>query len=165
VFQLAMRIWCDCFSEGDVIPRKFTADGENHSPPLAWDEVPEGTCELALTCLDPDASSVEPWVHWLIYRLPGDLAGLPECLPPLSRLEHPMIACQGRNSWSSGRTIGYRGPAPPLRDDWHHYIFHLYALQTPLSLHPGVDKTTLLQAMSGHVLGEAQLTGIYRRGA
>jgi len=158
-----MRIWCDCFSDGDEIPRRFTGDGEDRSPPLAWEDAPAETREFALVCLDPDAPSPQPWVHWLVYRLANDACALPENLPPISRLETPVVAYQGRNSWSSGRTIGYRGPAPPIRHGPHRYVFQLFALDAPLSLYPGIDQTALLQAMAGHVLAEAKLTGVYER--
>ena len=84
-------------------------------------------------------------------------------LPPSSRLESPVAACQGRNSWSSGRTIGYRGPAPPPRHGTHHYHFKLYALDAEMSVNPGIDKTALVQSMSGHILAEAELVGTYER--
>jgi Raf kinase inhibitor-like YbhB/YbcL family protein len=78
-------------------------------------------------------------------------------------LEKPIKAFQGRNSWSSGRTIGYRGPAPPPGHGIHHYHFRLYALDDELDLNPGIDKEALLDAMDGHVLDEGELIGTYRR--
>jgi Raf kinase inhibitor-like YbhB/YbcL family protein len=80
-----------------------------------------------------------------------------------SRLESPVRALQGRNSWPSGRTTGYRGPAPPPGHGVHHYHFKLYALDCELKLNPAVDKDTLVKATDGHVLAQAELVGTYQR--
>lgn len=124
---------------------------------------PPGTRELALICDDPDAPTPQPWVHWVIYKISPDVTGLPEGVPPATCIDHPVSALQGRNSWSSGRTTGYRGPAPPPRHGTHHYHFRLYALDAPLTLNAGVDKAALLGAMQGHILAEAELVGTYSR--
>jgi hypothetical protein len=112
---------------------------------------------------DPDAPTAEPWVHWLIYAIGGNADSLTENIPPRPRLENPQGALQGRNSWKSGRTIGYRGPAPPPGSGTHHYHFHLYALDAALTLESELDKAALLRAMDGHVLGEGELVGTYAR--
>ena len=119
------------FDDGQPIPKKFTEDGQDVSPPLAWDGGPEGTKELALICDDPDAPSREPWVHWVIYKIPATVRGLPEGLPTDASLESRSSAMQGKNSWPDGRTIGYRGPAPPP-GRVHHYHFKVYALDREL---------------------------------
>ena len=150
------------FAHQQPIPAKYTEDGEDVSPPLAWSGLPEGAKELALICDDPDAPRAEPWVHWVLYKIPADTEALPEGVAKTARLEKPAGALQGENSWSSGQTIGYRGPAPPPGGP-HRYFFKLYALDTELDLEPEQDKQRLLEAMSGHVLGQGALIGTYQR--
>jgi hypothetical protein len=161
--NMSMSIASQTFEDGARIPQKYTGDGADVSPPLRWDDVPQGTRELALICDDPDAPTPQPWVHWVLYKLAPETAGLPEGVPGQSQIETPIAACQGRNSFSSGRTIGYRGPAPPPGHGTHHYHFKLYALDAELALNPGIDKDALLEALDGHVLAEAELVGTYER--
>ena len=161
--MMAITLRSSTFTDGQPIDKQFTGDGQDISPQLTWDGVPEGTKELALICDDPDAPTAEPWVHWLIYKIEPTVSELPQGVPSGPRLEQPISALQGRNSWSSGRTIGYRGPAPPPGHGVHHYHFRLYALDQPLDLKPGVDKHALLDAMEGHVLATGELIGTYRR--
>ena len=160
---MTIKIQCDAIAAGESIPRRYTGEGEDLSPPLSWTTLPEGTRELALICDDPDAPTPEPWVHWVLYKIPMSAGGLPEGLPAQAILEAPAGSCQGRNSWTSGRTIGYRGPMPPPKHGVHHYHFRLYALDTTLALEPGADKKRLLQAMQGHTLARGELVGTYER--
>ena len=160
---MKITVSSSAFAEGERIPGRFTGDGQDISPPLRWEGVPEGTKELALICDDPDAPTAEPWVHWVIYKLSAGLLELPQGLPDAARIERPVGALQGRNSWTSGRTIGYRGPAPPPGHGVHHYHFRLYALDAELNVAPGIDKKSLLRAMDGHVLAEGELVGTYER--
>jgi Raf kinase inhibitor-like YbhB/YbcL family protein len=155
---MGMTIQSSVFEPGGKIPAKFTADGQDVSPALSWSGLPEGTKELVLICDDPDAPGSEPWVHWIIYKLPGDGTGLPENVPTTEKPSAPAGAVQGKNSW--GR-IGYGGPDPPR--GLHHYHFKLYALDAPLDLGAGADKKRLLAAMKGHVLAEAEVVGTYER--
>ena len=148
------------FGNNQAIPKRFTGDGEDGSPELAWSGVPDTTKELALICDDPDAPTPEPWVHWVIYRIPAGGAGLPESIPKIERLTAPAGALQGKNSW--GR-IGYGGPAPPPGSGVHHYHFKLYALDTMLNVDPGLNKAQLLAAMEGHVIVQGELIGTYQR--
>ncbi len=158
-----MRLTSTAFKNGEIIPEKYTAEGLDVSPPLEWAGLPEQTRELALICEDPDAPSVEPWVHWVIYKISPTLGGLPEGLPQDQELGPPINAFQGKNSWSGGRVIGYRGPAPPAGHGTHHYHFTLFALDEPLEIEPGVDKNALLEAMHGKVIEKVELIGIFRR--
>lgn len=160
--KMTIQVKSTAFENNGAIPQKFTEDGDDVSPPLAWSGVPQGTRGFALIVDDPDAPSAQPWVHWVIYGIPGDARELAENIPPEARLESPAGALQGRNSWNSGRTIGYRGPAPPPGGT-HHYHFHIYALDAALELKPELDKTALLRAIHGHVVGEGELVGTYKR--
>ncbi len=150
------------FRDGDPIPRRHTGDGEDLSPPLAWTGVPAGTQELALLCDDPDAPTPQPWVHWVIFNIPADVTSLPEGVPRKPRLDEPISATQGTNSWPSNN-VGYRGPAPPRGHGTHHYHFVLYALDHRLTLPPGADKPGLMKAMKGHILATGELVGTYER--
>ncbi len=157
-----IELTSSAFDDQGPIPKKYTGDGEDVSPPLAWQALPQGTRELALICDDPDAPGAEPWVHWVIYKIPASASGLAEGVAPQPDVASPVGALQGSNSWTSGQTIGYRGPAPPPGKT-HHYRFRIYALDAPLDLPAEVDKRRLLEAMQDHVLGEGLLTGTYRR--
>ena len=160
---MTIKLQSTAFADGEAIPKEHTGDGQDASPVLSWEGVPEATKELALICDDPDAPTAEPWVHWVLYKLPAALRELATGMPAASRLESPPGALQGRNSWSTGRTIGYRGPAPPPGHGMHHYHFQLYALDCELKLNPGIDKRTLLKAMAGHILEQDELIGTYQR--
>ncbi len=152
---MALKVSSSAFEEGDMIPIKYTCDGEDVSPPLAWEGVPEGTRSIALICDDPDAP-VGTWVHWVLYNLPPDSKGLPEAVPPAEVLENG--ARHGKNDW---QRLGYGGPCPP--GGTHRYYFKVYALDTVLELESGTTKAQLLEAMEGHVLAEGQLMGRYKR--
>jgi Raf kinase inhibitor-like YbhB/YbcL family protein len=157
---MTIQITCTAFADGAAIPKKYTGDGEDVSPPLAWSKVPERTKELALICDDPDAPTAEPWVHWVLYKIPADLPGLAEGIGKAARLKSPALMLQGKNSWN---TVGYRGPKPPPDHGIHHYFFRLYALTSKLSVAAGLTKATLLNEMADHVLGQGQLVGTYLR--
>ncbi|MGI6419066.1 MAG: YbhB/YbcL family Raf kinase inhibitor-like protein [Thermoguttaceae bacterium] len=161
--EMAFEITSSAFEAGKRIPIKYTEDGDDVSPPLAWSSLPDGTAELALICDDPDAPTPQPWVHWVIYKVPLEQAGLPEGVEPVKRPREVPGAMQGLNSWPSGQKIGYRGPAPPRGHGTHHYHFTLYALDARLDVQTGLDKEALLEAMSGHVIGKAEVVGTYGR--
>jgi Raf kinase inhibitor-like YbhB/YbcL family protein len=153
---MAMTISSNAFREGEAIPRHFTCDGEDVSPPLSWIEVPKEARSLALICDDPDAPA-GTWVHWVLWNLPPSTPTLPEGVPKEARL--PGGIQQGKNSWP--RT-GYNGPCPPPGKP-HRYFFKLYALDTELSLPDGGGKSAVENAMKGHILAQAQLIGTYGR--
>ena len=138
-----------------MIPARYTCDGQDISPPLAWDSVPEGSRSLALICDDPDAP-VGTWVHWVVFNLPPDGGGLPEQVPTKKKLSDGTL--QGISDF---RRIGYGGPCPP--GGVHRYFFKLYALDTVLSLDAGITRSALERAMQGHILAEARLMGRYGR--
>jgi len=152
---MEIKVKSEAFEEGGMIPKKYTCDGEDASPPISWTGVPEGTEALALICDDPDAP-VGTWVHWVIFNIPPDTTGLSENIPPERVLESG--ARQGRNDFGN---IGYGGPCPPRGT--HRYYFKLYALDKKVDLEPGATKDELLKAMEGHILAEGRLMGRYKR--
>ncbi len=158
-----IEVTSTAFAQGEPIPNKYTGEGEDVSPPLSWSGLPEGTKELALICDAPDAPTAEPWVLWVIYKIPATTTGLLEGIPPKPRLKKPAGALQGRNSWPSGKMIGYRGPMPPPGHGTHHYRFTLYALDVKLPVEPSESKKTLLEEISDHILAKGRLTGTYKR--
>ncbi|MEW6532200.1 MAG: YbhB/YbcL family Raf kinase inhibitor-like protein [Thermodesulfobacteriota bacterium] len=153
----AVSVTSPAFQDGSMIPRTYTCDGEDISPPLEISSVPPGTKSLALINDDPDAPG-GTWVHWVMYNIPPDTKKLPEQVPRKARL--PNGAFHGKTSWG-GRKLGYGGPCPP--SGIHRYFFKVYALDTVLDLRPGATKDELLSEMKGHILGEGQLMGRYQR--
>ncbi len=150
-----IKIKSPAFVPGGKIPGKYTCDGMDISPPLAWTSGPEGTKTFALICDDPDAP-MGTWVHWVLFNLPADIIELRENVPPERELESG--AKQGMNDF---RKIGYGGPCPP--GGTHRYYFKLYALDSEINLEAGATKSELLKAMEGHILAEGQLMGRYER--
>jgi len=157
-----IKLTSPAFAEGQPIPKKYTGEGEDVSPPLEWSKPPEGTKELVLICDDPDAPRKDPWVHWVIYKIPADAKGLPEGVETAAKPKQPAGVLQGKNSWPDGENVGYRGPMPPPGKP-HRYFFRLYALDQVLDGPPELTKGELLQKTSGHVLGQGQLMGTYQR--
>lgn len=140
------------FTPGGQIPTKYTGEGEDVSPPLAWSGAPDGTMELALICDDPDAPRPEPWVHWVLYAIPAGTDSLAE--------GGTGVGLEGKTSWGA---TGYGGPMPPPGHGTHHYRFRLYALGQTLALEAGATKDELLSAMKGLVLAHGELVGTYER--
>lgn len=150
-----MQITSAAFDPEASIPRDYTCDGGNQSPPLSWQGVPEATQSLALIVDDPDAPG-RTFVHWVLYNLPPDQSSLSAAQPTSPTLLWGGI--QGRNDF---RAIGYGGPCPP--QGRHRYDFKLYALDQRLTLEPGATKDQVVEAMDGHVLATAELIGYYNR--
>jgi len=147
------QITSPAFIPNGPIPEKYTADGENLSPPLAWSPPPEGAKSLALIVDDPDASS-GVWVHWVLYNLPVNTRQLHENSSRTHDL--PKGAVEGLNS---SKKIGYSGARPP--SGTHRYFFKLYALDAILELAPGATRMDLDQAMRGHIVARDELIGTY----
>ncbi len=154
-----MELRSPSFVHQDAIPKAFTCDSENHSPPLTWTDIPAGTKSLAVIVDDPDAPDPKApkrvYVHWVLYNIPPTAEGLAEALSPANL---PAGTLEGLNDW--GRT-GYGGPCPPIGR--HRYFHKLYALDRVLRDLGRPTKAQLLAAMAGHVLAEAQLVGTYQR--
>jgi hypothetical protein len=152
-----MKLWSTAFDEGAMLPPHFTCDGDGVSPPLEWDDVPDGTQSFALVCEDPDAPR-GLFIHWLLYNLSAGSRELEEDIPGDEVLSNG--ARQGTNSFGD---IGYGGACPPKGDREHRYIFKLHALDTDLAVGPGASREELLTAMRNHVLADTQLVGKYKR--
>jgi hypothetical protein len=157
---MSISLTSTAFADGQPMPRQYTIDGKDISPPLSWSGLPEGAKSVALIMDDPDSPGAKPWVHWVIYDIPADAKGLDEGIPPQERPAAPAGALQGRNSWPSNN-VGYRGPSPP--SGLHHYHFKLYALDARGDLKSGLTKDELLKAMEGHILAMGRLVGTYKR--
>ncbi len=156
-----MELHSPAFPDNSSIPARYTADGDNVSPPLQWSGVPRGAKSLALIIDDPDAPDpAHPkttWVHWVVVDLP---AGVDHIDEEASAEDLPEGAREGRNDF---KQLGYRGPAPPIGR--HHYVHKLYALDCTLPELKQPTKAELERAMRGHVLAEARLVGTYARAA
>lgn len=159
--QMTLTVNSPAFDNGGVIPSKYTCDGENVSPGIAWEGVPEGTRSLIIIMEDHDIPMpwlrLFTWVHWIVYNIPPDMGSLPEAIPAGETLESG--AQQGRTSY---RRSSYGGPAP--LSGTHQYYFKVYAVDTILALTPkDATKKRILKAIKGHILAEGILIGRYSR--
>jgi Raf kinase inhibitor-like YbhB/YbcL family protein len=165
----AIALHCAAFDMDGAIPKMFTCDGEDRSPPLGWSGVPESARTLALICDDPDAPA-GTFSHWVVFNLSPQVKGLKEAVPAQDTIptEKTVVAesaakdvappRQGKNDF--GKT-GYGGPCPP--SGTHHYVFRLYALDTSLDLKATASRADVLKALQNHILAEGRLTGQYAR--
>jgi hypothetical protein len=156
-----MKLSSTAFAAGAAIPARYTCDGADVSPPLAWSAAPHGAKSFALVVDDPDAPDPKAprmrWVHWVVYDLPADAKTLREGVHSVEDL--PGSAHIGRNDW---KKAAWGGPCPPIGR--HRYFFTLYALDVALGDRGPLTKRDLEGAMTGHVLGKAELVGTYERG-
>jgi Raf kinase inhibitor-like YbhB/YbcL family protein len=151
---ITLSITSDAFNDGGTIPSKYTCDGQDISPVVSWQGIPDGTESIALIMDDPDALG-RTFVHWVIFNIPGNATGLPEGVP--SDLGDSSL--QGKTDFGK---IGYGGPCPPSGKP-HRYFFKVYALDTELDLKSGVTKSQLEAAMKGHILAQGEMIGNYGR--
>ena len=150
-------IQSSAFRPGETIPDQYTCKGVNISPPFSWSGAPENTKSFALICDDPDAPG-GMWVHWVVWNIPASTTSLPPNIPKTAKL--PDGSEQGVTDF--GRA-GYGGPCPPPGKP-HRYFFKLYALDVPYLDVPGQGtKSDLEKAMTGHILGQAEMFGFYKR--
>jgi Raf kinase inhibitor-like YbhB/YbcL family protein len=147
------------FASGTPIPKKYSAYGENRSPPLRWSGAPTGTRSFVLLMEDPDAIAPLPFVHWSAINIPAHATSLPENVRKAFQSRGSPIQ-QGS---TSNTTTGYFGPRPPPGDPAHHYHFQLFALDTTLTLPSGFNRQALLKAMQGHVLAKGTVIGTYQQ--
>lgn len=153
---MSLTISSPSFTNGGTIPKKFTCDGADVSPPLTWTDPPAGTKAFALLVDDPDAP-VGNWNHWAMWNLPPSLRLLPEGVSKTARL--PDGSEQGQNDFHK---LGYNGPCPPAGKP-HRYFFKVFALDAKLSLNSEAGKPEIEAAIKGHTLGRAELMGTYKR--
>ena len=157
---MALKLTSPAYEDGGIMPSRFTCEGQDFSPPLAWSGAPGGTQSLVLIIDDPDAPDPKApqhtWVHWVLYDLPPSSTGLaegasPDGLPPGTK--------GGRNDY---KRTAYAGPCPPIGR--HRYFHKLYALDTRLGGLSNPTKAEVEAAMQGHVLAQAQMIGTYQKG-
>ena len=157
---MALRIASPAFAHGESIPRRYTCDGDDISPALEWSGIPDDTRSLALIVDDPDApdpaAPKRVWVHWVLYDIPPDIAGLRE---GIGGADLPPGTLEGLNDW---KKVGYGGPCPPIGR--HRYFFKLYALDCMLRDLEHPTKAKLERAIDGHVLARAELVGTFKKG-
>jgi Raf kinase inhibitor-like YbhB/YbcL family protein len=153
---MTFTIRSTAFTAGGTIPKQYTCDGSDISPPLTWTEPPAGTKSLALIMDDPDAPA-GTWVHWVLYNLSPVTRDLPDGVPTTTALTSG--AKQGNTDFGK---VGYGGPCPPQGPP-HRYFFKLYALDAELNLASKATKRQLETAMEGHILAQAELIGRYGR--
>jgi Raf kinase inhibitor-like YbhB/YbcL family protein len=157
--SLAFTISSPSFSHlGSIPPIHTRCDGDDISPPLQWSGVPEGTKSLALIVDDPDAPDPAApkmtWVHWVLYNIPPTASGLSQGVSAL-----PGGTKEAKNDW---KVMGYGGPSPPKGT--HRYFHKLYALDTLLpDLGASATKKSVEEAMKGHILGQEELVGTYKK--
>jgi Raf kinase inhibitor-like YbhB/YbcL family protein len=147
----------NAFSDGELIPQKYTCDGDDISPSLSWSKLPDNTKEIVLICEDPDAPG-RIFTHWVFYGLSPDSTMLQE---NVAKKEKAAGGLQGKNDFGK---IGYGGPCPP-RGSAHRYYFKLSAIDKQLNLKPGLSKSDLLKVIEGHILAQGELIGRYARKA
>ncbi|GBD04131.1 Putative lipoprotein LppC [bacterium HR19] len=153
-----MEIKSSAFKNGERIPKKYTCEGEDFSPPLEWSGAPAGTKSFVIIVDDPDAP-IGTFNHWVIYDIPSSYSSLKENLPKTPELQDKIK--QGTNDF--GR-IGWGGPCPPKGHGTHRYFFKLMALSVEsLGLKPGARKSEVIKAVEGKVLAEAQFYGTCSR--
>jgi Raf kinase inhibitor-like YbhB/YbcL family protein len=146
-----MRLTSSAFADGGAIPRKYTCDGQDVSPALAWDGVPTEAKALVLVVDDPDARG---FVHWVAFDIPAAPTG--QLAEDASATDRSLR--QGTNSFGKA---GYGGPCPP--SGTHHYRFRLLAIREPLGLKGAPTAGAVLTAAKDTILAETTLTGLYHR--
>ena len=156
---MALDLKSTAFENGESIPTKYTCKGEDISPALEWDGIPENTKSLVLIVDDPDAPDPKApkmtWVHWVLYNIPPNAKSITE---GGSNLQSLIGAKEGINDWGK---IGYGGPCPPIGR--HRYFFKLYALSTTLENISVPSKKIVEAAMQGHIIEQAELIGTYAK--
>ncbi len=157
--KMSFTISSSVFANGESIPKRYTCQGDDISPPLSWDSLPGNTRSLVLIVDDPDAPDPKApkmtWVHWILYNIPPDTAGLPEGVLPENL---PDGTGKGVNDW---KRTGYGGPCPPIGR--HRYFHKLYALDTVLDGLQHPTKPQVEAAMKGHIITETVLMGTYQK--
>ncbi|MCK5002469.1 MAG: YbhB/YbcL family Raf kinase inhibitor-like protein [Gammaproteobacteria bacterium] len=156
---MALILKSSAFENGAEIPARYTCEGDDVSPPLNWEGVPEDTRSLVLILDDPDAPDPAApkmvWVHWVLYNIPPDINSLAEHITSATL---PPGVIEGINDW---QRLGYGGPCPPTGR--HRYFHKLYALDVVLERLNQPTKAAVEAAMQGHVIAQAELIGTYKK--
>jgi Raf kinase inhibitor-like YbhB/YbcL family protein len=152
----AFRLTSPAFEHDDDLPERFTADGDDTSPPLEWSGVPEGTKELVVVADDPD-SETGVITHWVVYGIAPDATGLPEGVPASTLVDEPVSLVQGLNEFDEA---GWSGPSLDEDRGPHRCFFRLFALDIETDLPPGVSRSDLRKAVKDHIIARAELVGI-----
>ena len=156
---MKLTLKSSAFDNGDTIPSKYSCEGEDISPTLTWQGVPETARSLVLIVDDPDAPDPKApkmtWVHWVLYNIPPDVSGLPE---GMMSAKLPPGTEEGLNDW---KRTGYGGPCPPIGR--HRYFHKLYALDTVLEGMSTPTKSEVEAVMKGHVIAQTALVGTYQK--
>ena len=148
-----MRIESQAFKDGDMMPSRFTCDGENINPELGIFDVPEGTVSLAVIMDDPDSIGGSTFLHWAAWNISPERTKISEGISPDEAIE-------GKNGFGK---VGYGGPCP-ANDKVHHYHFKLFALKGVLSANPDINEIELEnEIISKGLLDKAELVGTYKR--
>ena len=148
--EAKLELTSSSFAADSALPAKYTCDGADTSPALAWSEPPAGTQSFALVVDDPDAPK-KTVIHWLLYDLPAATRALPEGVP--TQAKFPDGSRQGKNDHGK---VGYSGPCPPAGAA-HHYLFKLYALDYRTGLKAKAKDADLEHAIKGHILAQSEL--------
>ncbi len=153
----ALAVTCPALGAGGAIPARYSAKGANFSPPIGWSAA-AGAAAYAVIVQDPDAPAPTPFVHWLIWNIPGGITDLAPGIATKERVSNPPGAIQGRNDADS---VGYHGPSPPPGKP-HHYYFQVFALNAALPAAPGADAGAVLAALKGRVIAKGQCVGTFQ---
>jgi Raf kinase inhibitor-like YbhB/YbcL family protein len=148
-----IELTSSAFDAGAAIPKRYSCDGDEISPPLQWADVPNGAKSLALLMEDPDAPS-GTFVHWTVFDIPPTAREFDQGKTPAG-------SHQGENSF--GKT-GYGGPCPPKGDKAHRYVFSLYALRAELSLEAGAKPDEVSAAVDKQAIARGEIIGTFKRG-
>jgi len=158
--SMPLELKSSAFATNGSIPRKFTCQGSDVSPPLAWSGVPAGTRSLALVVSDPDAPDPKAprtiWSHWVVFNIPPSVGSIAEGAAAKA------IAPEAREGRNDFEKVSWGGPCPPVGR--HRYFFRLYALDTTLDADAHPTRQQIEAAMKSHVLGTAELMGTYEKG-
>jgi Raf kinase inhibitor-like YbhB/YbcL family protein len=142
-----LTITSPAFKNNGDIPSKHTCEGEGISPELNIENIPEETKSLALIVDDPDAPH-GTFDHWIMWNI----------APNNKIAENSSPGKQGLNGKKEKK---YYGPCPP--SGTHHYHFKIYALDTEFELPDECDKDSLMKAMEGHIIGQGEIVGLYKK--
>ncbi|MGB9760164.1 MAG: YbhB/YbcL family Raf kinase inhibitor-like protein [Thermoproteota archaeon] len=149
------KVFSQVLKENELIPKKYTVEGYDISPPLNWSGVPSETKSIAVIMYDPDAPS-GIFYHWILYNVPAKVSSLSE---NVSKAPVTSYGLQGINDYGN---VGYGGPYPP-KGSKHRYVFLILALDKELELKPGAHYSEVLKAIKSHVIAYAKLTCFYER--